>query len=113
MPIDENELATLVRDGFVGVNTQISKVAGETEGRLKVLEHTVHELTIRVGPVLKAFENDLTTRLKLVENWIETDGLRLTQESNSTKNKLIGLMLGVIGTLILGFVSLAWSGLKQ
>jgi hypothetical protein len=98
---DDQPLGKLMRDGLFAISQEIAKSQGEINGRLKVLENEVHSLTIRVAPVLKAFENDLTTRIALLEK-----GLK--EQEEKTKN-ITARAWGLAVTSLLALIGALWS----
>ena len=101
MGVTEEELAALVRDGFKSIASELAKTAGQTDGRLTVLEKQVNELIIRVSPVLKSFDNGLGVRMALTED---------CQQRHDSKLKSIDMKLwAFMVTAVLGLLSALWS----
>lgn len=105
----DDDMVKLVSEGFKSLNTELGKLSGEASGRLTALERQLHELSIRVGPVLKAFENDLTTRISLLENDVKT----LKEEGNNIRNRIWGSIGFAITALIGAVATLVWTAITR
>lgn len=106
----ETQLYRAINEGFKDMKHDIAHLGKETNNRIEHLEKKVHEMSIRMAPILKSFDNDdeqggFEVRLRLVE--IHTKNLMA--EVDTWKNRFWTLAVGVVISL----VSVLWTLLQE
>ena len=110
MAINDEEFLRVLKTGFESVHTELSKTTGAMEGRMSVLEREVNEMKIRINPVLRTFETDISpaAKMELLKLNVENATKDLDDRLNSLESHRWAVIGFSLSSLLIAVCTLVW-----